>query len=299
MKQTIVDSITVVPTKEIGELSWGIVTVSVANMRTEPRESAEMGSQALMGSVVRVWRKKGIWFYIQTTADKYLGWADDDQIYHCTKADADAWIAAEKVFVTVPFDFVKETATGSGPSVCDVVAGSVLKKLGTEGEWTRVGLADGRTGYIRSSSIVDQKQWGTSIVPTAEKLETTAKQFLGIPYLWGGTSAKAMDCSGFTRTVYLLNGVMLHRDANQQADDGVQIDPGTNWSNLRKGDLLFFGHKASPDRPERISHVAMYLQDRLFIHSSGKIRISSLDPQSPLYDEYHVKNFVRARRIMP
>jgi gamma-D-glutamyl-L-lysine dipeptidyl-peptidase len=293
----VIDSISVLPSKEIGAKTYGIITVSVANMRVEPKESAEMGSQTLMGGIVRVFKKKGLWYLIQSP-DAYLGWADGEQFLHCTKSEADAWDHAEKVFVTVPFDFVKETTAVGAPSVCDVVGGAILQKLGVSGEWLQVRLADGRTGYIHQASVVDLRQWGTSIVPTAEKLEATAKQFLGIPYLWGGTSVKGMDCSGFTRTVYLLNGMLLKRDASQQAEDGVLIDPGPNWENLRKGDLLFFGVKASGDRPDRISHVAMYLENRMFIHSSGKIRISSVDPASPLYDDYHVKNFVCAKRML-
>jgi gamma-D-glutamyl-L-lysine dipeptidyl-peptidase len=198
----------------------------------------------------------------------------------------------------VPYDFVKDQPSPASAGVCDVVGGCVLRKIGENKDWMHVALADGRMGYIPKSSVTDYANWGTQIVPTAGKLEQTAKLFLGIPYLWGGTSVKGMDCSGFTKTVYLLNGMMLKRDANQQAEDGKEIDPGKNWENLRKGDLLFFGHKANGDRPEKISHVALYLDTLSFIHSSGKIRISSLDPASPLFDDFHVKYFVRARRML-
>jgi hypothetical protein len=293
----VVDSIAVLPSKEIGLKSWGIIVVSNANMRTDPKEAAELGSQTLMGGVVRVFRKKGMWYYIQSP-DKYLGWADGEQFFHCTREEAEAWTKAEKVFVVAPYDFVKAEPSRTSAGVCDVVGGCVLKKLGEEKEWMHVGLADGRMGYIPKVSVTSYADWGTRIVPSPEKLEQTAKLFLGIPYLWGGTSVKGMDCSGFTKTVYLLNGMMLKRDASQQVEDGIEIDPGKNWEHLKKGDLLFFGHKASGDRPERVSHVAMYLDTLAFIHSSGKIRISSLDPASPLFDDYHVKNFIRAKRML-
>jgi len=293
----VVDSIGVLPAKELGEKTWGVVTVSVANMRNDPKEAAELGSQTLMGGVVRILKKKGMWYLIQSP-DMYLGWADGEQVFHCTKADADAWTKAEKVFVVVPYDFVKEKPFESAPSVCDVVGGSVLKKIREGKKWMVVSLADGRTGYIVNSSVTKLTDWGTRMTPTAAALEKTAKQFLGIPYLWGGTSVKGMDCSGFTKTVFLLNGLMLKRDASQQVEDGMEIDPGKNWENLRKGDLLFFGRKAAGDRPERVTHVAMYLDTLAFIHSSSRIRISSLDPASPIYDDYHVKYFVHAKRLL-
>jgi gamma-D-glutamyl-L-lysine dipeptidyl-peptidase len=297
-KIPVIDSISILPSKEMGQRTWGIITVSDANMRKDPREAAELGTQTLMGGVVRVFKKKSMWYLIQSP-DRYLGWADGGQFFRCTKEEADAWKKAEKVFVVVPYDFVKEAPTASAASVCDVVGGAILKKEGDEKEWMRVSLADGRTGYILKTSVVEEKDWGTRIVPSADKLEKTAKQFLGIPYLWGGTSVKGMDCSGFTKTVYLLNGMMLKRDASQQVDDGLEVDPGKNWENLRKGDLLFFGRKANGERSEKITHVAMYLGNRTFIHSSGMIRISSLDPASPLYDDFHVKYFVRAKRMLP
>jgi hypothetical protein len=296
-KISTVDSIAVLPSKEMGQKTWGIITVSVANMRNDPKEAAELGTQTLMGGVVRVFKKKSMWYYIQSP-DRYLGWADGEQFFRCTMEEADAWMMAEKVFVIVPYDFVKEEPLQSSSSVCDVVGGSVLKKIGEEKEWMHVSLADGRKGYIPKSSVTNYGDWGKRIVPVADKLEKTAKQFLGIPYLWGGTSVKGMDCSGFTKTVYLLNGLMLKRDANQQAEDGMDVDPGKNWENLQKGDLLFFGRKPNGERSERITHVAMYLENRMFIHSSGRIRINSLDPASPIYDDYHVKYFVRAKRML-
>ncbi|MEK7669999.1 MAG: NlpC/P60 family protein, partial [Bacteroidota bacterium] len=73
------------------------------------------------------------------------------------------------------------------------------------------------------------------------------------------------------------------------------------FQNLRKGDLLFFGRKASFERRESISHVAVYLENKTFIHTpSGRgVRIGSFDPASSFYDEANLKRFVRARRVIP
>jgi gamma-D-glutamyl-L-lysine dipeptidyl-peptidase len=108
-----------------------------------------------------------------------------------------------------------------------------------------------------------------------------------------------MDCSGFVKTVYRLNGIELNRDASQQAQMGTEVNVGATFENSRTGDLLFFGQKGTGDRPERVTHVGLYLGDRMFIHSSGRVRVSSFDPASPQFEESLLKRFVRSRRLIP
>ena len=69
-------------------------------------------------------------------------------------------------------------------------------------------------------------------------------------------------------------------------------------SQLRKGDLLFFGRRARRGQPERVTHVGIYLGEKLFIQSSQRVRISSLDPQSPLREEYRIRSLLAARRVL-
>ena len=130
-----------------------------------------------------------------------------------------------------------------------------------------------------------------------KELIETAKTFLGFPYLWGGTSAKAVDCSGFTSMVYYMNGIVLQRDASQQTKYGKEITTDYNWGKLQAGDLLFFGRKVSDSLPERVTHVAIYIGDTEFIHASGKVRINSMDSSRKNFIPEYVPRFVRAVRI--
>ena len=294
----VTDSIMVLPDPKLAGRSWGIVRVSVANMRGESDESSELVSQATMGSVVRVLRERDGWDYLQTP-DKYLGWMKGESFVRCSKGEADAWLAARKVIVLATYETVRQyPQLHSGP-VCDLVAGSILKNIGTAGIWTSVELPDGRKGFVPAGSIEDLELWKKKTEPTAEGVERTARSLLGVPYLWGGTSTKAMDCSGFTKTVYSMNGVQLNRDAYQQAWQGIEVLPGEKYQNLHKGDLIFFGRKAGENKPAEILHVGMYLSNRMFIHSSGMVKISSLDPASPVFDPNKIKSFICARRIIP
>jgi cell wall-associated NlpC family hydrolase len=113
---------------------------------------------------------------------------------------------------------------------------------------------------------------------------------MGFPYLWGGASSKALDCSGFVKLVYYTQGIILARDASQQARYGESIDI-TNINNLQPGDLVFFGCSA-----EKISHVGIYLDKGNFIHASGRVHISSIVPGDPKYEASR-KN-VEVRRII-
>ena len=98
--------------------------------------------------------------------------------------------------------------------------------------------------------------------------------------------------------MYYLNGVQLPRDASQQALVGDPVDPGPTLDNLKVGDLLFFGSRASGEKRERVTHVAIYLGDTGFIHASGDVRINSFDPVPSGFQRIARNSFLRARRII-
>lgn len=119
-------------------------------------------------------------------------------------------------------------------------------------------------------SVARQKQYGTDYL--REALVKTAKDFIGVPYLWGGASFDdGFDCSGLTMTVYQLNGLNLPRNSKKQYDAGTVV----NKNDLQKGDLVFFSLKGK----NSVSHVGIYIGDGKFIHASShgkKIQIDSL-----------------------
>lgn len=294
----VIDSIRVLPDPQLGEKRFGIVAMSVGNVRTAPRNPAELSSQVLMGTVVNLLKKQAGYYYIQMP-DKYEGWLNENSMKVTTAADVEEWNAAPKVIATTYFTMVREQPTTSSLPIRDAVAGNLMKFAGRSGSWVAVELPDGKKGYVEKSSAEDFDRWKKSRTLTAENIEKTAEMFLGIPYLWGGTSTKGMDCSGFTKTVYRLNGLELSRDADQQAEGGEEVKAGENFENLKKGDLLFFGRKGTSGKPERITHVGIYLEKLQFIHTPGGwVRFNSFDPKAPNYSESQRKSFVRARRYI-
>lgn len=296
-KKTVIDSVVVLPASELGENQYGIVSVSVGNMRGEPKHPAELVTQVMMGSVLRILKQEGGWFYVQAP-DKYLGWIDRDAVFQTTLGGVEDWIQSPKVITTEYFSIVYEKPTVDAKPVSDVVMGALLKKRGMAGKWIEVEIPDGRKGFVHGTSLMDYSVWKNSRKLTAGNIEDLAKKFIGVPYLWGGTSPKGFDCSGYTKTVFRLNGIDLQRDANQQATMGEEPMVGDQMEHLKKGDLLFFGRKATEEKPERIWHVGIYLGNQEFIHCAGKVRVNSFDPEAPHYDPERLKTFVRARRLI-
>ena len=292
------DHIAVLPDAELGNETWGVTCLSVANGREEDNHKAELGTQTLMGEVVRVWKRTGRWLLVQS-ADAYLSWMERGSLKLCTKEEADAWQHSPLLIVTALESLIQDQPRADGQPVSDVVLGCLVKKTGEEGEWFKVELPDGRSGYLAKNSATDYAAWRTSRRATPENIERAARQFLGRPYLWGANTPRGLDCSGFTKLVYFLNGIELNRNASQQALQGVEVPLDSDLAKLRKGDLLFFGFERGDERPGRVSHVGIYLGDKLFIQSSQLVRLSSLDPGSPIRDAMRIRGLLKARRVLP
>ena len=293
------DQVRVLPAEELGEKVWGIVCLSVASGRESPDHKAEMGTQMLMGQVVRVWKRLRHWLYVQSP-DGYLSWVESGAVALSTRAEADAWERTEQVIVTGFDERVLEGPSLDALPVSDVVMGDRLRLIGApEGGWLKVELPDRRAGWLAKDAVTNYAAWKASRRATPQNVEKTATMFLGRPYLWGGMSPKGLDCSGFAKLVFLLNGIELPRNASEQAREGRPVNLGDDFADLKKGDLLFFGWPARGERPEWVTHVAIYLGYKRFIQSAQMVKISSLDPGSPIYDAGHARALLAARRILP
>ena len=284
-------------TLALGDKTYGILNLSVANMRSEPDFSSEMITQGLLGMPVRVLQEE-TWLRIQTP-DRYKGWVHPVAVHQVTREELEAWNRAEKIVVTAHYGFAYAEPHDDALPVSDVVAGDRLKWEGTKGHYYRVSYPDGRQGYIRKKLAKPEQEWRHSLKQDAASILHTAQTLMGVPYLWAGTSSKGVDCSGFVRTVLFMHDIIIPRDASQQAGVGRRIDIAPDFSNLEPGDLVFFGRKATADRKERVVHVALYLGGKRFIHSQGDVHVSSFDPADPLFDEFNLNRLLFATRFLP
>lgn len=290
------NNIKLLPDTELEGKEYAIVTISVGNIRSEAKHSAELATQATMGTPLKVLKKQDAWFLIQTP-EKYISWIDAAGLTLMSEQEIITWYQEDKAIFTSLFGHVYDSEKET-EIVSDLVAGNIMLTKNEYQNHLQISLPDGRLGFVRKDLMMPYETWLETRETSAEKLIQTAKSMMGVPYLWGGTSVKGVDCSGFTKTIYFLNGEIIPRDASQQVHEGEEVDVNKNWQNLEVGDLLFFGSKASDDSKERVVHVGMWIGDNSFIHSRGRVRVSSFDPTSPEYDEYELNRYLKTKRII-
>lgn len=239
-----------------------LARLSVVSMRSRPSHGAEQVSQALMGTPVDVLEREAGWSRVRTP-DGYEGWIIDHSLVFPTEKQMAAWASAPKVMITEPYE------QHDADRRTDLVAGDVLVSAGDS-----LLLPDGRR--ILAPAGGHEPLGSLSSRPfRPELLPRFAELYMGVPYQWGGLSGKGMDCSGLVRMAYAAQGRLLPRDAWQQARLGTEVAADS----LQAGDLIFFGNA----KTGRITHVAIYDRDGLYVHSSQLVRRNSLDPKSPLY----------------
>ena len=291
-----VDSIQLLPAADLNGLTNAVINISVANLRSNPKHSAELATQATLGTPVKVLKNEGSWYYIQTP-DKYLSWVDDGGIELMDAQRFKEWKSGDKVIYTKTYGHAYD-AVDEKDIVSDLVAGDVLEFVKLAEDHFVAAYPDGRIALVRNNEAESYVGWIRDMNRNPENLVNTSKTLMGVPYLWGGTSTKGMDCSGFTKTIYFLNGMVIPRDASQQVHTGLQTDEDGNFDNLEKGDLLFFGRKVTDSTKEKVVHVGMWIGNNEFIHASNMVRVSSIDPNADNYDEYNLNRYLRTKRIL-
>jgi len=283
-----VDSIRVLPDEKAGEKTWALVNLSVANLRAKPSDASELVSQVLLGTPLKVLDYSNRWYRVQTP-ENYIGYLDAGGLETLTSKELERWKKADRWIYSRIAGFIYDEPDYSGEIVSDVVLGDLFEVESSDNGWLKMRFPDGRTGFANQSECLRYKQW-INLPVNADQILLTGRKMMGFPYLWGGTSTKGIDCSGFVKTAFYAQGVILARDASQQARYGEPID-FSKIENLQPGDLLFFGRSA-----ERVTHVGIYISNGDFIHSSGRVHIGSIVAGDPKNDPG--RNLVAVRRVI-
>ena len=241
----------------------------VVDVRDAPRDASELVDQVQYGEICVLLARRAGWAYVQAE-DHYFGWIPENA------AAAGPNTNGGHRIVAVPVAEVHERPDRGSPVLDRLPAGTWLP---THPKLDRSGWGWVSHGWIALDATVPSSELPHR-PPMADDLIATAEAFLGVPYLWGGTTALGLDCSGFVQQVYRLNGIRLDRDADQQATEGREVGVP------QPGDLMFFGAKS-------VTHVALATGPRTFLHapqSGAFVERSELSP---------ARNVLAMRRYLP
>ena len=283
------------------EKRMAVIEFSTSYLRLQPDYESPLETQELMGTVVEIVGESGYWREI-ISPQPYKAWCTDQGLVEMSTEELKAYEAAPKVIFNDLYGHIYIRPSDKAETLCDLVGGNILRFVGKKGKWTQVMLPSGKTGYVQSKflkkhegfrSIAMGEGSAESISPeTTEAIIAQAEKLLGVPYLWGGMSAKGVDCSGLVRISHIMNGILLPRNASQQIKCGERVP----LDQLQRGDLVYFGTPATDDKPIRVTHVGIYLGNNKIIHSSHRVRINSLIPGDPDYYE-NAHRLIAATRL--
>lgn len=244
---------------------------SLAHLRHEPRHTAELVTQMIMGEEALVLRAREPWLQVRL-ADGYIGWVHRGSVVRSEVPDLEAFLDRLEErgpepgswVVVTRGAFARQEPRSGSPAAADLVQGARLQVEDSGDRMIRVILPDATQGWLDREAAVPAERLAERFPTDGTAIVRHAAEHLGLPYLWGGTSEKGFDCSGLVQRIYGMHGVPLPRDASQQIRSGVPVEPGARWENVLDGDLAFFAEPPA----DRATHVGILTAGGRLIHAS-------------------------------
>jgi hypothetical protein len=245
--------------------TYGICHQTFIPVRSEPSESAEMVTELLFGDQVTIFETDGRkkFFFVKIVSDGYEGWIDRKTI---TLLEREPWSEISKRGTRI-FQRPLLLYDESQGFPLWLSAGSIVPA-----DHDTIHLDKYRYTLPKEALVEEGKGKRDIII-------ASSAYFLNVPYLWGGKSSFGTDCSGLVQNIFHQAGIMLPRDASQQANEGKTL---SFISEAKPGDLAFFDNDEG-----QIVHAGIVLGNNSILHASGRVRIDRLDHQGIFSEEYN------------
>lgn len=259
------------------------ITLGVADVRREPDAASEQVTQALLGAqAIPLEDTPDGWTRIRLV--DYEGWVRTDELGAPARA-------TERVAVVAATRAPLYATARGAETVGEVFATTILPitaagQRPTTGR-TRVALPGGRVAWVAVDTVEERPSGEPFPLRGAAASVALAKRLLGTPYLWGGVSARGIDCSGLSQLACREGGRVIPRDADQQYAGLTYI---VDRADVRFGDLVFFASRGA------ITHVGIALDNMTLLHASESVIIASLDPAERDYSARLAGMYAGARR---
>ncbi|MCH4239279.1 MAG: C40 family peptidase [Oscillospiraceae bacterium] len=248
---------------------------SVTDIFSKP-DGTERIDQALSGTTARVLQQSNGWFNVETCYG-YCGWVQKSRLRQVARQTT--WDSSPKMVVQQSSADVLTHTHVQSTCLTTLVRGCIVGLLSKEvtSGWLHICLPNGEAGWLPECFLKPFPSFeGIAEMEMRRRILQAAISYLGTQYRWGGKSPFGIDCSGLTQMAYTLSGINIWRDAVIQPGYPIHEIPKED---LQPADLLFFA-----------GHVAIYLGNHKYIHSTGHVgsncvTINSLDSKSAVYRE--------------
>lgn len=281
------DEVVRLPDALLRERAHALVSSPYVPVHARAAVASTQVTQYVLGARVDVLTMRDGWLRIRGE-DGYIGWVHPGYLELGDEAWARRWETASEGEPLVSLD--ADLHDEAGRTIARLPWGARVIR----DQPRSVLLPDGRRGTIGRGEVVPLARRADRFPARGDSVVRSAREWLGVPYLWGGVTQAGVDCSGFVQSLLWMHGIAVPRDSDLQVGVGEALD--VEFEEFAPGDLAFFS-----ERGDRVTHVALSMGGSQIIHcalANGEVAVNDLKGGADI-ERLLASRFVAARRVLP